>query len=118
MSTSAFKIALDKSSEIELSVIGRSSGASIERPVWFVYRSNMLYLLPLNGSETNWYKNILKNPALKISVDNMEMSANAKPITDSNKVKEIIDEFRSKYGADDVKKYYSKFDTIVEVPLS
>ena len=33
MSTSGFKEALDRSSEIELSVIGRSSGANIERPV-------------------------------------------------------------------------------------
>jgi hypothetical protein len=55
------KEALDRSSEIELSVTGRNSGTSIPRPVWFVYESNRLYLLPLNGSETNWYKNILKN---------------------------------------------------------
>jgi hypothetical protein len=118
MSTSAFKEALNRSSEIELSVIGRSSGVSIERPVWFVYKSNILYLLPLNGSETNWYKNILKNPAIKISVDNTKISADARPIPDSNRVKQIVDAFRFKYGPNDVKKYYSKFDTIVEVPLS
>ena len=118
MSTTAFEEALNRSSEIELSVIGRSSGMSIERPVWFVYKSNMLYLMPLNGSETNWYKNILKNPAIKISVDNTKLSANARPITDSNRVKQIVDTFRFKYGPSDVKKYYSKFDAIVEVPLS
>jgi hypothetical protein len=48
----------------------------------------------------------------------MEISANARPISNSDRVKEIVDAFRSKYGADDIKKYYSKFDAIVEVPLS
>jgi hypothetical protein len=118
MSTSGLNEALDRLNEIELSVIGRNSGTNIPRPVWFVYRSNILYLLPLNGSETNWYKNIQKNPAIKISINNMEISANARPISDSDRVKEIVDAFRSKYGADDDKKYYSKFDAIVEVPLS
>jgi hypothetical protein len=83
-----------------------------------VYNPNKLYLLPLNGSETNWYKNIQKNPTIKISLDNMELSANARVITDSSRVKEIVDAFRTKYGENDVKKYYSKFDTIVEVPIS
>ena len=66
MATSQVKEALDKSSEIELSVIGRKSGKRISRPVWLVYSSSKLYLLPLNGSETNWYKNIHKNPMIKI----------------------------------------------------
>jgi hypothetical protein len=34
MAISQLKEALDKSSEIELSVIGRKSGNSISRPVW------------------------------------------------------------------------------------
>lgn len=48
----------------------------------------------------------------------MELSANAWPVTDSSRVNEIVDAFRAKYGENDVKKYYSKFDAIVEVPTS
>ena len=118
MATSELKETLDKSSEIELSVIGRNSGKRISRPVWLVYNSNKLYLLPLNGSETNWYKNIHKNPTIMISIHNMELSANARPVTDSSRVKEIVDAFRRKYGENDVKKYYSKFDAIVEVLIA
>jgi deazaflavin-dependent oxidoreductase (nitroreductase family) len=117
MVTSEVKEALDKSKEIELSVIGRKSGKKISRPVWLVYNSNKLYLLPLNGSETNWYKNIHKNPMIKISIDNMELSANARPVIDSSRVKEIVDAFSTKYGENDVKKYYSKLDAIVEFPF-
>lgn len=77
-----------------------------------------LYLRPVEGTDTNWYKNmILANPTLKISVNDVEMSAIGKPITDYNKVRAVVQKFRSKYCEGDVKKYYSKFDVAVEVPL-
>ena len=60
---------LDKASEITLSVKGRKSGRDIPRPVWFVHEGNTLYLLPVQGSDTNWYKNLLTDPTLKISVN-------------------------------------------------
>jgi hypothetical protein len=108
---------LDSESEITLSVNGRKSGKDIPRPVWFAYEGSMLYLLPVQGSDTNWYKNLLSNPMLKISVNNTEILARGQPITDSNGVKEIIKKFKSKYGEGDIKKYYTKFDVAVEVPL-
>ena len=45
------------------------------------------------------------------------MPAQAIPITDPAKVQEVVEKFRAKYGAEDVKKYYSKFDVAVAVPL-
>jgi hypothetical protein len=53
MPKSEFKDALDRTSEIELTVKGRKSGQDISRPVWFVHENNTLYLLPVQGSETN-----------------------------------------------------------------
>jgi hypothetical protein len=58
---------LNKVYEITLSVKGRKSGRDIPRPVWFVHEGNTLYLLPVQGSDTNWYKNFLANQKLKIS---------------------------------------------------
>ena len=43
---------LDKAYEIILSVKGRKSGRDIPRPVWFVHEGNILYLLPVQGSDT------------------------------------------------------------------
>ena len=34
------------------------------------------------------------------------------------KVGDIVEKLRAKYGANEVKKYYSKFDVAVEVPLA
>ena len=98
MSNSEFKDALDRTSEIELTVRGRKSGQDISRPVWFVHENNTLYLLPVQGSETNWYKNLLKDPTIKISIDRQGISRKAKPITDSNKVKDVVNKFKSKYS--------------------
>jgi deazaflavin-dependent oxidoreductase (nitroreductase family) len=117
MPESKLKSILDRTNEIELSVTGRKSGREISRPVWFVYEDNILYLLPVQGSDTEWYKNVQKNPNMKISVDGQGTSGKARAITDANKVKEVTEKFRSKYGDSDVKKYYTKLDACVELVL-
>ena len=108
---------LNRVYEITLSVKGRKSGRDIPRPVWFVHEGNTLYLLPLQGSDTNWYKNMLVDPTLKISVNGTEISARGKRITDNNSIDDIVKKFKSKYGEGDVKKYYKNFDVAVEVTL-
>jgi hypothetical protein len=108
---------LDRAYEITLSVKGRKSGRDIPRPVWFVHEGKTLYLLPVQGSDTNWYKNLLVDPMLKISVNGVEIPARGKPITDSNRIDDIVRRFKSKYGEGEVKKYYTKFDVAVEVQL-
>jgi hypothetical protein len=48
--------------QIKISVIGRKSGQTISIPVWFVLEGEKLYLLPVQGSETQWYKNVIVAP--------------------------------------------------------
>jgi len=103
--------------QIEISVIGRRSGQTISIPVWFVLEGEKLYLLPVQGSDTQWYKNVLKNPAIRIDARGAEAELRAEPIADSAAVKSVIEKFREKYGAGDVKKYYSKFDVAVVVEM-
>ena len=76
-----------------------------------------MYLLPVQGSDTNWYKNLLVDSTLKISINGTEIPARGKAITDSNRVDDILRKFKSKYGEGEVKKYYTKFDVAAEVPL-
>ena len=108
---------LSTANEIELTVKGRKSGHEISRPVWFVHEDDKMYLLPVKGSDTNWYRNVLKNPKVKISAQRKELSGEAKTITETKKVKELVEKFRSKYGNSNVQKYYSKFDVGVELAL-
>jgi deazaflavin-dependent oxidoreductase (nitroreductase family) len=103
--------------EITISVIGKKSGKTISNPVWFVAEGDTLYLLPVQGSETQWYKNVLKNPSIRIDARGSDAEFQAKPTTDAKVVKSVIEKFREKYGAADVKKYYSKFDVALSVEL-
>jgi deazaflavin-dependent oxidoreductase (nitroreductase family) len=104
---------LSRYSEIDLSVTGRKSGRTISQPVWFVWDEDKLFLLPVRGSDTQWYKNVLKNPASRIDARGAEAEFNAVPITDAKQVASVVEKFRTKYGASDVKKYYSKLDVAV-----
>ena len=109
----ALKDRLSRYREIDLSVTGRKSGRTISQPVWFVWDDDKLYLLPVRGSDTQWYKNVLKNPTIRIDARDAEAEFNAVPITDAKQVASVVEKFRAKYGAGDVKKYYSKFDVAV-----
>ena len=104
--------------QIKLSVIGRKSGKTISIPGWFVLEGEKLYLLPVQGSDTQWYKNALQNPSIRIEARNAEAEFRAIPIIDAKTVKSVIEKFREKYGAGDVKKYYSKFDVAVVIELA
>ena len=109
----ALRDRLSRYREIKITVIGRKSGRAISNPVWFVLDEDKLYLLPVHGSDTQWYKNVLKNPLIRIEAGGAEAEVEAVAIQDARQVKSVVEKFRSKYGAGDVKKYYSKFDVAV-----
>jgi deazaflavin-dependent oxidoreductase (nitroreductase family) len=113
----ALKEHLSRSSEITITVTGRKSGRTISNPVWFVLADDKLYLLPVKGSDTQWYKNVLQSPSLQIAARGAAADLKAIPVTDATQVKSVIEKFRAKYGAD-VKKYYSKFDVAVVASIS
>jgi len=103
--------------EIKISVTGRKSGRTISNLVWFVFEEDKLYMLPVQGSNTQWYKNVLKNPTIRIDARGAGAEFQAVPITDATQVKSVVEKFRAKYGPGDVKKYYSKLDVAVVVEL-
>ena len=118
MALNEFEEALKNVAEIEITVTGRKSGLRISNPVWFVQEGEKLYLLPVKGSDSDWYKNILKTPTIRLNAGGKEWSGEVTPVTDKVKVRDIVEKFRDKYGADQVKKYYSKFDVAVDLPSS
>jgi deazaflavin-dependent oxidoreductase (nitroreductase family) len=109
----ALKDRLSRLSEITISVTGRKSGRTISIPIWFVFDDEMLYLLPVQGSDTQWYKNVLNNPLMRIDAGGTKAEFNAVAVSDAKQVSSVVEKFRDKYGTRDVKKYYSKFDVAV-----
>src|SRR5207237_4248395 len=114
----ALKDRLSRYREINISVTGRKSGRAISRPVWFIFEDEKLYLLPVQGSDTQWYKNVLKKPTIRVDARGAAAGVKLIPITDAARVSSVVEKFRAKYGAGDVKKYYSKFDVAVVAQMS
>ena len=109
----ALKESLSRSREISISVTGRKSGRAISIPVWFALEDNKIYLLPVQGSDTQWYKNVLKKPLIRVSARGAEAELKVVAVTDATQVSSVVEKFREKYGSKDVKKYYLKFDVSV-----
>jgi deazaflavin-dependent oxidoreductase (nitroreductase family) len=109
----SLKDRLSRFRQINISVTGRKSGRTISNPVWFVWDGDQLYLLPVKGSDTQWYKNVLKKPVIRIDARGEEAEVKAASVTEATQVAAVVEKFRAKYGAGDVKKYYAKFDVAV-----
>ncbi len=119
MANAELEDALASARELQITIRGRVSGKKISQPVWFVYDKNerTVSLLPTQGSDSSWYKNVLKNPAVEISIEGKSSTLNASPLADMTKAKEIAEKFKEKYTAELVKKFYRKSDVCVEIKL-
>jgi hypothetical protein len=62
MAQADFRSGLQNDNIVEITVTGRASGRPISLPIWFALDGNKLYLIPVKGSETEWYKNLRKRP--------------------------------------------------------
>ena len=113
----SLKNRLSRYREIRITVTGRKSGRAISIPVWFVAEDDQLYLVPVQGSDTQWYKNVLKNPKMRVDARGVEEELHVVPMNDPASVSAIVEKFREKYGSGDVKKYYSKYDVAVVAAL-
>ena len=91
----ALKDRLSRYREIEITVTGRNSGRAISMPVWFVLDNENLYLLPVQGSDTQWYKNVRKNPSIRINARGTEAEFNVAPVTDPTQVSSVVEKFSS-----------------------
>jgi hypothetical protein len=112
-----FETALNETSEVEVTTVGRVSGRETSRPVWFVREGDRLYLLPVAGSGSQWYKNLLKTPTMRLTAGGAEYRSSVNPVTDRKKVGQVVENFRAKYGARDVAEYYPNPDVAVEIEL-
>ena len=117
MTQTDFRTAVQHTSEIEITVTGRTSGRSLSYPVWFVLDGDRLYLIPVKGSDTEWYKNVRKTPTIRLTAHGKTFNTtSARFLTDEVQLNKVLEKFRDKYGRN-VKSYYPKYDVAVEVPL-
>ncbi|HEX9132102.1 MAG TPA: nitroreductase family deazaflavin-dependent oxidoreductase [Ktedonobacteraceae bacterium] len=117
MARTDFRTALQGANEIEITVTGRTSGRSLSYPVWFALEGDKLFLIPVRGSDTDWYKNVRKTPTIRLEARGKTFTTSARLLTDQAQLDKVLEKFRDKYGRN-VKSYYPKYDVAVEVPLA
>jgi deazaflavin-dependent oxidoreductase (nitroreductase family) len=118
VTASELRDALQGRSEVEITVTGRKSGQERTLPTWFVQDGDRLLLLPIHGADTNWYRNIVATPEIRLAAEGAELQVTAKTVEDADAVANTVGKFGEKYGADRVEEYYPKPNGFVEVPLS
>lgn len=118
MSHDAFTQALKKRRRISITVTGRRTGRAITIPVWFVRDENALWLLPVNGSKTQWYRNLQKNRAITIQAGTEKRALRARLLKDAKAVREVVRRFREKYTAGEIKRWYTGLDVAVQIAVS
>jgi len=113
MEGTEFLEALKSRNEVELAV--KRSGKWTTRPVWFVVDGATVYLLPVYGTDTKWYKHVIANPEIELSVGGKKVHAQVRRLPDAQQLAGVINRFRSKYG--ELERYYRKLDVAIAVTL-
>lgn len=109
--------ALKNRRQVSVTVMGRRSGRAITLPVWFVFRENTLWLLPVYGSETQWYRNLVAKPTITIRAGSERRTLQARAVKEARAVRRVIRWFREKYTPQQIARWYSGLNVAVEVTM-
>ena len=111
--------ALKGATEIELSVKGRVSGKVSARPVWFVLGKDnrSIALIPVNGRNTQWYLNALKDPNVSVRVAGYSFPGRIREVNEE-RLTGVLEMFTAKYGKRNMEMYYPSKEVAVELPLT
>ena len=85
--------------------------------VWFVFEDHALWLLPVYGSRTQWYRNLQANRAITIQAGSERRDLRPRLLKDAQAVRKVIRWFREKYTAEQIMRWYTRLDVAVQIPL-
>ena len=65
-----------------LTTTGRVSGRPHEIEIWFGAKVSSIYLLSGGGTQSDWVKNIIKDPRVSVRIANYQFHGNARIVKD------------------------------------
>jgi deazaflavin-dependent oxidoreductase (nitroreductase family) len=90
--------AYTKQPTVRLTTTGRKSGRQHTVTIWFVVAdAQHLYVQHVRGSTADWYRNLVKQPAVHVDFGRGALPARATPLTDTTEVRRVLALFRRKY---------------------
>jgi deazaflavin-dependent oxidoreductase (nitroreductase family) len=85
---------------VHLTTRGRKSGTPRTVKIWFVIATpNSIYVQHTNPKPADWYRNLLREPAVTVDFGSGPVPARARPVTDPAEVERILALVRRKYLA-------------------
>ena len=80
---------------MNITVTGRKTKKRFSDPVWFVMDGDRVAIVPMNGSDNNWFKNLVRSPLIELSAGGISATFNASIVRGPNQVEKVIDKPRS-----------------------
>ena len=108
---------LKLSGEVRITVRARASKRYVSTPVWFALDGGKTVLVPMKGSDSNWFKDLERDPRIELNIGDMAIPSKAKLVRNPKQVEKVLDKFREKYRSMWSESYYTKRDVYVEVPV-
>lgn len=108
---------LKRSGEVNITVTGRKTKKKLSTPVWFVLEGEKVMLVPMKGSDSNWFKNLVNNQQIELGINDDAITCNARIVRNSDQTKQVIDRLRTKYKSEWAESYYTKRDAYVQVSM-
>jgi hypothetical protein len=102
---------------VRITVTGRRTKKRFSTPVWFVLDGEKAILVPMKGSDNEWFKDLVREPQIELGIDDTTIPFKATLVRDSTKVEKVLDRFRAKYKSMWSESYYAKRDVYAEIPV-
>lgn len=74
-----------------LTTIGRKSGLPRVTPLQYEEVEGQIYVASARGRQADWYKNILRNPNVRVQIRQREFDATAEPVTDPARIADFLE---------------------------
>jgi deazaflavin-dependent oxidoreductase (nitroreductase family) len=81
-----------------LTTTGRTSGEPREIEIWFGLEGRTLYMLSGGGDRSNWVRNLIREPRVKVRIAEREMAGTARVVEDSGERERARALLAAKYG--------------------
>lgn len=84
--------------QIRLTTRGRKSGVLRTVTIWFVVAGRtQLFVQHASRAPAQWYRNVLRDPAVQVDFGDGPLEARAEPILDEAKIRAVLKMVRRKY---------------------
>jgi deazaflavin-dependent oxidoreductase (nitroreductase family) len=91
-------IDLDHQPVIDLTTVGRVSGRPHTVEVWFAHRNSTIYMLSGGAERSDWVRNLIRAPAVRIHVGGRHYRGIGRIVTDPHEDRLARDAVHDKYA--------------------